>query len=345
MVQALAFFALSTLVSGAISYLFPSEGPRLKDLSISSSSYGNIIPEVFGSVRVAGDMIWSTGIKERKKKKKAGVGSYYNEYTYYGNFAMAFCKGPAQLRRIWANGKLIYDATGVSVTPTNGKYLMRFAKGDEDQLPDPMIQADKGAANTPAYRGLAVCIFENFALADYGNQIPQMAAEVYVGANSALAYTLLVPATDLTLTNASPGNDPWNTCVDFDRGYIYLPTVINWAPGHFSDSGIRRFRLSDGVEDRQILLPEMGLAGADYDGAFGGLYGVAADGSLIVKPGLSAFFTSYATLDPYSYHRVAEIGFNGNFEQPPKIHIPISNERFWHRLVLHLFRLSCTWSG
>ena len=33
------------------------EGPRLKDLSISTSSYGQPIPQVYGAARVAGAII------------------------------------------------------------------------------------------------------------------------------------------------------------------------------------------------------------------------------------------------------------------------------------------------
>jgi hypothetical protein len=37
------------------------EGPRLGDLSVSSSAYGMPIPIIYGTMRVAGNMIWSTG--------------------------------------------------------------------------------------------------------------------------------------------------------------------------------------------------------------------------------------------------------------------------------------------
>ena len=59
--------------------LFPSkgadtEGPRLGDLSVSSSAYGMPLPIIYGTMRVAGNMIWSSGLREVKQKQKVGKG-------------------------------------------------------------------------------------------------------------------------------------------------------------------------------------------------------------------------------------------------------------------------------
>lgn len=43
-----------------------TEGPRLGDLSVQVSTYGKMIPIHFGSVRVAGNVIWHGGIIETK---------------------------------------------------------------------------------------------------------------------------------------------------------------------------------------------------------------------------------------------------------------------------------------
>ena len=48
----------------------------------------------------------------------------------------------------------------------------------KDQDADPLIEAKQGDGNTPAYRGVAYVVFERFALADYGNRIPQFQFEV-----------------------------------------------------------------------------------------------------------------------------------------------------------------------
>ena len=40
-------------------------GPRLGDLSVQTSSYGSAIPKVFGTMRVAGTIVWSTDLQEQ----------------------------------------------------------------------------------------------------------------------------------------------------------------------------------------------------------------------------------------------------------------------------------------
>jgi hypothetical protein len=50
--------------------------------------------------------------------------------------------------------------------------------GDEAQNPDPTIQATQGASVTPAYRGICYAVFENFPLANFGDRIPNLRAEV-----------------------------------------------------------------------------------------------------------------------------------------------------------------------
>ena len=51
-------------------------------------------------------------------------------------------------------------------------------RGTEAQAADPLVSAKQGADNTPAYRGTAYVVIERFALADYGNRIPQFQFEV-----------------------------------------------------------------------------------------------------------------------------------------------------------------------
>jgi hypothetical protein len=50
--------------------------------------------------------------------------------------------------------------------------------GNETQNPDPLIQGIQGSANTPAFRGIAYAVWENFPLANFGNRVPNLRAEV-----------------------------------------------------------------------------------------------------------------------------------------------------------------------
>ena len=62
------------------------------------------------------------------------------------------------------------------VNPILGVY--RLYKGTEDQNPDPTIESYEGVGSTPAYRGLAYVVIEDFPLANYGNRIPNFTFEV-----------------------------------------------------------------------------------------------------------------------------------------------------------------------
>lgn len=235
-------FAIATVAQVGISYLFPSEGPRLKDLKVTASTYGAAIPWVFGLTRVPGNMIWAKPIREKKKKKMAGKGGFYNEYSYFGTFAMALCQGPVKsILRLWADGKLIYDLTNgtdrkdvadqtlkqtirsaINTPQTaSAKYRMRMYLGDEEQLPDSSMEEFLGAGNCPAFRGTAYVVFDDVPLADFGNRFPQITAEVFVGSTEQTVQ--VTPLTEFD--GETPIDDDYETneaIFDWDRNYLYL---------------------------------------------------------------------------------------------------------------------------
>jgi len=165
------------------------EGPRLKDTSIPAGAEGAGIPRVWGTVRVRGEVIWTTNIietrheEEVKQGKGGGSSATQVTYTYSVSFAVGLCEGEiAGVRRIWADSKLIYsiadgaDPSTFLANTSNG--IIRMYRGTETQEQDPTIAAGVGASLTPAYRGLAYLVFENFQLADFGNHRPYIEAEV-----------------------------------------------------------------------------------------------------------------------------------------------------------------------
>ena len=50
------------------------EGPRLSELAVQTSSYRTPIPKVFGTMRVAGSVIWTTDLIESSATGSAGKG-------------------------------------------------------------------------------------------------------------------------------------------------------------------------------------------------------------------------------------------------------------------------------
>ncbi len=157
------------------------EGARLSNLAVQSSAYGEPLPRLYGRMRVAGNLIWTSGIAEHTSVSGGGKrsGPRTTSYSYSASFAVALSArrilgGGAGVGRIWADGKLLRDADGAWLVPAT----LRIHDGGEEQAVDPLIAAAEGAGACPAYRGLAYVVFEDLPLADYGNRIPNLTFEV-----------------------------------------------------------------------------------------------------------------------------------------------------------------------
>jgi len=163
------------------------EGPRLADLSVQSSTYGQAISIVYGTMRFAGNVIWATNLQETRHvqhesggKGGGGGGATQTTYTYSVSFAVGLCVGPVStVRRVWADTKLIYDATAAN-TGSVEKYpgVIRFYTGTDTQMPDSTMEMYLGAGNVPAHRGMVYIVFTDLQLADFANRIPNIGAEV-----------------------------------------------------------------------------------------------------------------------------------------------------------------------
>jgi hypothetical protein len=180
------------------------EGPRLNDIEVMASTEGAPIPRAYGRARLSGQVIWATKLEEVITKRsetsdggggKGGAGggasvtTTTTTYSYFANFAVGLCEGPiGQVMRVWADGKPL-DLAGIN---------MRDYRGDEEQMPDPLIVAKDGEA--PAYRGLAYVVFERLPVDRFGNRIPQLSFEIVrpVGAleQEVRAVTLIPGATE-----------------------------------------------------------------------------------------------------------------------------------------------------
>jgi hypothetical protein len=148
---------------------------RLTNIAVQSSSEGTPIPRLYGKMRLAGEILWASRFKETSSTSRSGGKGMpapavdTTGYAYSVSFAVGLCLGPiTRLGRIWADGNLL-DASA---------YTLRLYPGSETQLPDPLIEEIEGQGNTPAYRGLAYVVFEDLALAAFGNRIPQLQFEI-----------------------------------------------------------------------------------------------------------------------------------------------------------------------
>jgi len=163
------------------------EGPRLVELAVQTSSYGTQIPKLFGTMRVAGTVIWATDLIESRASSRGGKGqSGTSTYSYAASFAVLLsARAIHGVGRIWAEGKLLRGAAGDFKTATG----FRLHLGGEDQPVDPLIASAEGAA-TPAYRGAAYAVFEMLQLADFGNRIPSLTFEVVADEGPVLVSTI-----------------------------------------------------------------------------------------------------------------------------------------------------------
>ena len=188
----------------------------LADLSIPKSNYGTTIPQAWGTVVIAGNLIWGTHKEEKIKKKKQGKGGggkVEKKRSYYGNFAHLFAFTPnqpaLQFKRLWMNGKVVYSTVGDAETINNGNdfasQYLRFYLGTSSQNPDPLLESlkpsstydyglphdpdervqalanlglDPNTIYTPGYRYRVYCVAERLPLADWGNQLPTVKAEI-----------------------------------------------------------------------------------------------------------------------------------------------------------------------
>lgn len=309
-------FSIGSAIGGAL--FAPEgptqEGPRLGDTDVTASSLGKIIPEHYGVTRTSGNIIWSGGLKEVRTQRTQNKSKTIT-YTYSVSFATVLGRGPAEeVRKIWADGKLIYDGTSGSETD-NTKYTWRLLKGGDNSPVDPLIaesinrrlaglpdinagnqpqavyttindlilkaqetptgrgalyatglaqlraDAELGLADgevpdyafTPAYRGLAMIIFDDISLDDFGNRIPNITAEVVwsgASAGNGLEGQEPVRPTGATFAEIAGTAIP--------DGIMASSSGTNKV---FASSGntIRRLNRAEIREDRQKEISEFGV--------------------------------------------------------------------------------------
>lgn len=225
--QAAAAVAGSYIDTSLFAPRIHNSGPRLSDLTLQVSSYGQPIPRVFGAEnRIAGNVIWSSGLRETATKQKqggkGGGGSVTTtNYAYDVDCAIALCQGPIKgVGRIWADGKLFRDAAGVQ----KQAHALRIYLGDEAQTADPAMQAALGVNATPAFRGTAYVFFEKLALADFGNRLPVFTFEVICD-----LATVETIATDLCLASGLAAGE-------FDAGGVEAHDVRGFVIGQPSSA-------------------------------------------------------------------------------------------------------------
>ena len=236
-------YALGSAVGGAIDpEVIKSTGPRLDDLRVQASTYGGMIPVMYGTQRVAGNVLWASPMRETvTTTEDDGKGGPVNEtttYSYSIDLAIGICEGEITgIRKIWANGTLVYnlgdDADGVTVAASQDLAdSMTVYTGTETQLADPTIEAIEGAGNVPGYRGLAYVVIADLQLANYGNRIPNIEFEVIsAGTTEVMGTAWVQNASFPEIYNPAFGDSPYASPQMATDGNILFALVANDATG------------------------------------------------------------------------------------------------------------------
>lgn len=147
----------------------PVEHGRVDTLRVQGAAEGRPMAQVYGAMRVGGQVIWASRFKENVATSggKGFGGPKVRDYSYSVSLAIALCEGEiTRIGRVWADGKLL-DMSEIN---------WRLHVGDESQMADPAIVAVEG--DVPAYRGVAYVVFEDMDLTQFGNRVPQFNFEV-----------------------------------------------------------------------------------------------------------------------------------------------------------------------
>jgi Putative phage tail protein/Hypothetical glycosyl hydrolase family 15 len=221
-----------------------TEGPRLGDLSVQSSARGAPLPKVWGSMRIAGNLIDGKKYEIRTEEEVGGKGfmggggGVQVNYSYFADFAVSLCdagnsnKAITGVRQVWLNSKLWYTAaddasdTELEASDDHERYGKLYL-GTTSQLPDPTLEAIHGAGNVPPYRRTAYIVFTRLPLLNFGNAIPNVSVEVCNTPESLTAPTALPGGNSGGLSGSS------NIARDPETGRLFLTT--------FNDGYLRVF--------------------------------------------------------------------------------------------------------
>ncbi len=151
----------------------PVETGKIERFRLTRASDGAPIAQVYGRMRVGGQVIWASDFQETASTSGGGKGApaapTTTTYSYSVSLAIAVCEGEiASIGRIWADGEEVARDT----------LNLRVYTGSKDQLPDPVMEAIEGPGQVPAYRGTAYVVMEDLPLEPFGSRVPQFSFEV-----------------------------------------------------------------------------------------------------------------------------------------------------------------------
>lgn len=190
-------------------------GTAFSSVSYTSSAYGAQIPIIYASYKITGNVIWASNIRTTPIPPTSdpnAPGSYQSV-----DFALALCEGTINgILRMWIGDRLVLDQTvevdgsGIAQADDNGvigsttvdvtdpesplalvgsgvlQTKITVFNGSETQLPRGRIVEVEGFEGTPAYRGIAYILFENFVVSS--ESLPAISVEISANTEATLPH-------------------------------------------------------------------------------------------------------------------------------------------------------------
>jgi hypothetical protein len=154
--------------------------PSMSGFPLQSSQKGIPVPIVFGTTRVAGNIVWMGDLQTYTIEHKVGEtgGGMFgggdditiSETRYRRSFLIGVCEGPAKIRRLWK---------GKDLVPITDSHLTWYEGEENSGIPAALGAADYGGGTYEFcdYKHLACMLFTNFELGN-GQQIPNFVFEI-----------------------------------------------------------------------------------------------------------------------------------------------------------------------
>ena len=173
-----------------------TNGARLTDLAVQNAQEGAPLPRGWGTWRQAGNLVWSTGLIEHKKKQRSGGkgGPTTTTFSYSTSFLSLCGRGPiSRINRIKLDATVFYDWNGGAekgftltqdasdghLYATKNGVSLRIYLGTANQKVSPTIEAKNGVGKAVAYANCWGIEIDDLPLEKYGNRVPNATFEVY----------------------------------------------------------------------------------------------------------------------------------------------------------------------
>lgn len=236
-------WAVGSLVGGLLGQkAVHTRQPGIGDKSVQASTYGSFQTLLYGTMRVAGNVIDGVGeIREIATTTRVGKGgpkSTHTTLTWNVDIAIDLCQaGVLGIRKMWLGGKLVYDVstggTASSIIASSARArAFKLYDGAETQLPDPTLEALHGVGNVPAYRGRSYVVFTELDCPN--GQIPQIHFEVCMAIATGGALPVLTPQLNFhpaastqapvysSISRVCGPDVVWHMCKNFSATYAWV---------------------------------------------------------------------------------------------------------------------------